>query len=182
MKRSSRLIMAAMFIVAVALILPFLLAAQDDMSSEEQNIEVAMQAIELWNNAGDVTVEEANEVFAFPVLRHGGLASGSEVNFGAASFTSLLNETVTFIWPDFEIQIENILADGDLVVVHTELSGTFEGLIGDDNIIRPGEFLEPDGLKHTWEFVFMYRFEDGKIVEEWWFWNTEYFAALSGQS
>ena len=156
------------------------LQAQDDLSQAEQNIELARRAInEVFNGGAGLTEETVAEIFApfFPF--HGGDRFGNVTNVGTSGTTTWFSDGVLDTWPDFQVQIEHIFAEGDLVIVHTTQRGTFEGYINQQNRILPGTALEPDGEQHEWEFVYMFRFEDGKIVEQWDFWNTEMIAAVA---
>jgi len=61
-------------------------------------------------------------------------------------------------FPDFLFTIEDMVAEGDKVVIRATMTGTQEGeLMG----------LPPSGKMLTMEAIAIRRFEDGKIVEEW---------------
>jgi predicted ester cyclase len=60
-------------------------------------------------------------------------------------------------FPDFRAEVEGLLADGDAVVAHLQLSGT-----------NTGEYRglpEPTGQAAQWEAVGIFRLVDGKIAE-----------------
>lgn len=61
-------------------------------------------------------------------------------------------------FPDAEVEIEHLVAEDDLLAVHRRLTGTHEG-----------EFMgiEPTGADVEIPGIAIYRFENGKTVEEW---------------
>jgi steroid delta-isomerase-like uncharacterized protein len=61
-------------------------------------------------------------------------------------------------FPDDQVQIEVITADGDLVSYRARESGTHKG-----------EFLKipATGKKATWTEIQFFRLKDGKVVEHW---------------
>jgi predicted ester cyclase len=61
-------------------------------------------------------------------------------------------------FPDFHVTTEDVLAEGDKVVVRFTDSGTYEG----------GEFgAAATGKRVTWTGVDIFRIADGKIIEGW---------------
>jgi ketosteroid isomerase-like protein len=70
--------------------------------------------------------------------------------------------------------VDNIIAQGDFVMVHTTFRGTQERPVETINgtIIRPSD----DGGEVTWDGVFIYRIADGRIAEEWYYWDNNLFA------
>ena len=61
-------------------------------------------------------------------------------------------------FPDWQDQIDEIVAEGDLVVLKITARGTHEGpLMG----------VEPTGEAVEWGMIEMVRLEDGKIAEQW---------------
>lgn len=61
-------------------------------------------------------------------------------------------------FPDFEVTIEDLLAEGNTVVQRSRISGTHEG-----------EFMDipPTGKSADIQGIVLYEIEDGKIVESW---------------
>jgi predicted SnoaL-like aldol condensation-catalyzing enzyme len=61
--------------------------------------------------------------------------------------------------PDFHAQINQIVADGDLVHIYNTVTGTHagEGFLG----------LPPTGNKMRFDVVDMFRLRDGKLCEHW---------------
>lgn len=61
-------------------------------------------------------------------------------------------------FPDWQDQIEEIVAEGDLVVIKIAARGTHSGpLLG----------IEPTGEAVQWGMIEMVRLADGKITEQW---------------
>jgi predicted ester cyclase len=66
-------------------------------------------------------------------------------------------------FPDMWVTVENIITEGDKAAVHWRVNGTHLGpLMG----------IPPTGRPVTFTGMTMYRFADGKIVENWWAYDT----------
>ncbi|TET85665.1 MAG: hypothetical protein E3J37_01425, partial [Anaerolineales bacterium] len=62
-------------------------------------------------------------------------------------------------FPDMKVTTEDIIAEGDKVVIRWTATGTHQGeLMG----------IPASGKQVTWTGMTIYRFADGKIVESWW--------------
>ena len=61
-------------------------------------------------------------------------------------------------FPDARATVLNVVAEGDLVVLHDSIRGRHDG-----------EFMgmPPTGNEAEWEFIHIFRVADGKIVERW---------------
>lgn len=61
-------------------------------------------------------------------------------------------------FPDAEVELEHLVAEGELLAIHRTLTGTHEG-----------EFMgnEPTGTEVEIPGMAIYRIEDGEIVTEW---------------
>jgi steroid delta-isomerase-like uncharacterized protein len=110
---------------------------------------------EVWNERREAAV---NELLAPDAAGH--LEGGLEVR-GPAEFhpvrTALLGA-----FPDFEVAVDQVIAQGDDVVVRWSAKGTHRGEdLGFPASNKPASFR---GI--TW-----LRFKDGKIVEGWDAWN-----------
>ena len=67
-------------------------------------------------------------------------------------------------FPDLKFEVDDVIADGDKVVVRWHATGTFENeLMGFSPNHEPGQPIEGIGID---------RFEDGKIAEAWGQWDT----------
>lgn len=76
---------------------------------------------------------------------------------------------------DVQATITRTAAAGDIVFVETNMRGTFERVT--TNTLA-GRTIAPTHEEETWTWLFVFRFEDGKIAEEWWYvdwpWETRY--------
>ena len=80
-----------------------------------------------------------------------GLPSGIEGD--RHFFTMLLNA-----FPDLEVTIEDLVAEGDRVVERLMIRGTHKGMFMG---------AAPTGKHVTWGFINIYRIADGKVVDLW---------------
>jgi steroid delta-isomerase-like uncharacterized protein len=62
-------------------------------------------------------------------------------------------------FPDLNVTVEDVIAEGDKVVTRVTIRGTHQGAIE--------EFGPPTGKKVEIKDITIHRIEDGKIVEEW---------------
>ena len=94
----------------------------------------------------EVVAEDFIEHEQFPVLE-----SGRE---GTRQFFQMMRSAFS----EFTMTMQDILADGDRVVVRGKMSGT-----------HPGDFMgiPATGLRIDVPFADFVRFEDGKVVEHW---------------
>ena len=61
-------------------------------------------------------------------------------------------------FPDLEVVIHSILAEGERVVVHKSFRGTQ---------LEPWRGIKPKGKRVEWELISIYGIRGGKIVEYW---------------
>ncbi len=80
-----------------------------------------------------------------------GLPSGIEGD--KRFFRMLLNA-----FPDLEVTIEDLVAEGDRVVERLTIRGTHQGMFMG---------VSPTGKSVTWGFINIYRVADDKVVELW---------------
>ncbi len=95
----------------------------------------------------------APELFAADFVDHGAAADRS----GVAGVQESVRAFVA-AFPDFQFQIESIIAEGDLVHVRGTISGTQQG---------PYAGAPASGKRAVWSAMDDFRFERGKIVERW---------------
>lgn len=70
----------------------------------------------------------------------------------------LIGQAITAGFPDVQVTVEDLLADGDKVIERTTARAT-----------HTGEFngIPPTGKPVTWTEIHIYRMEDGQIAELW---------------
>jgi steroid delta-isomerase-like uncharacterized protein len=95
-----------------------------------------------------------DELFAKDYAYHG--AGGAE--FVGREYIRDVIQGNFSAFPDFEVQVEQLLADGDRVVTYGKGRGTHEGdFMG----------IAPTGKTIEAPFITISRFENGRIAEEW---------------
>ena len=121
------------------------------MSTEENKALVRRIYEELWNR-GNLSV--AHEVIAPDFINH---AASPDSNRGPES----MRGSVTWArnaFPDVHFEIEELVAEGDIVAGRLTMSGTHEGsLMGEP----------PTGRSVRNNHMHFVRFRDGKAVEHW---------------
>ena len=112
--------------------------------------------VQAWNDRDLVSARELFDVDRF--VWHGPNDESSDPGF---SDQGLRNEFAAF--PDIRYEIADVIAEGDKVVVRLVEPATFTG-----------EWLgiPPTGNRVTLRGTSIFRFERGKIVEEWDRWDT----------
>ena len=66
--------------------------------------------------------------------------------------------TLLRAYPDLHVAVEDLIAEGDKVVCRNVVTGTHQGeYLG----------LPPTGRSVTYDEIFIFRFEDGRIAETW---------------
>jgi len=121
-------------------------------TTEDENEAVARRWYDEAINEGKLDV--IDEIAAPDILHHGGTFPDSE---GPDSVKGVLGALRTG-FPDVKHTIEDVITEDDLVVVRWTATGT-----------HTGEFqgVAPTGKQATWTGVGIFRFECGKIVEDW---------------
>ena len=115
----------------------------------EQNKATARRLYEEVINQGKL--ETADELLAPDAPSHTGVPPGPE---GLKRHVSMLRAA----FPDLHHSIEDVIAEGDKVVVRTTCTGT-----------HVGDFLgiPPTGRRFTQEHIHILRLEQGKVAEHW---------------
>ena len=120
----------------------------------EQNKAIVRRVPEEITSQGKL--ELIDELFSPDFVDHAfapelGLAPGRE---GIRQFISMLRTA----FPDIDIKPQDIIAEGDKVVVRNSAQGT-----------QQGEFMDlpPSGKHATWSEIHIVRLADGKIAEHW---------------
>jgi predicted ester cyclase len=116
------------------------------------NIEIARDYTRRVFNAHNPDL--ASEFVTPDVRWHGGTLGTVA---GVANLVALLRGFIGAL-PDLHAQEQDIVASGDTVVLRFVVEATHRGdLLG----------IAPTGRRVRWDAVDIYRFEDGKIAEEW---------------
>lgn len=121
------------------------------MTEAERNKAVVERLVRDIVNGGQV--ELLDEVLADDFVAHGVGSAPA----GADGMRGLIAAWRT-AFPDWQDHIDEIVAEGDLVVLKITASGTHDGpLLG----------IEPTGEAVQWGMIEMVRLADGKITEQW---------------
>lgn len=119
-------------------------------TTTEDNKRFARRAVEEFN---EQNLAVFDELFAEDVIDH----SPSGETKGREGPREGL-ETLYTAFPDLEISIDDLIAEGDTVALRSTHRGTHEGKFMD---------IEPTGKQIKIENIVFARFEDGKVVERW---------------
>jgi predicted ester cyclase len=116
------------------------------------NVEIARDYTRRVFNAHNPDL--ASEFVTPDVRWHGGTLGTVE---GVANLVALLRGFIGAL-PDLHAEEQDIVANGDTVVLRFVVEATHKGeLLG----------IAPTGRKVRWDAVDIYRLKDGKITEEW---------------
>jgi predicted ester cyclase len=142
--------------VFILILLCFVFGCQQQGAKmEEENKKMVRRIIEEAFNKGDL--EAADEIIATNYVGH--IIGGPRPELkGPEGFKQWVTMTRA-VFPDFQITIDEMIAEGDKVAFRTTWRGTHKGKL-------PGG-LAPTGKQVTGTGMSIIRFEDGKQVELW---------------
>ncbi len=123
----------------------------DHSAAMEEHKRVVRRVYEEFTNQRKLDL--APELFSADFVDHGATADRS----GVAGVQESVRAFVA-AFPDFQFQIESMIAEGDLVHVRGTISGTQQG---------PYAGAPASGKHAVWSAMDDFRFESGKIVERW---------------
>ncbi|MCL7418099.1 MAG: ester cyclase [Halalkalicoccus sp.] len=123
------------------------------LNVEEQNKGLVRRFVREVVNAGDYEV--VDELFAAEYVRHD--PTLPEEKRGPGGFKETVEMWRT-AFPDVEMTIDAMVAEGDLVAFRATETGTHEGTFMG---------IEPTGKRVELTGNVMHRLEDGKLVETW---------------
>lgn len=104
-------------------------------------------------NKGDMSVVE--ELIDQNYIEHGGPVGQPSGIEGFKQFIAM----VATAFPDFQVSIEDLIAEGDKVVARVTVRGTHKGtLMGN---------IPPTGKHATWTGIDIFQIAGGKIVGRW---------------
>jgi steroid delta-isomerase-like uncharacterized protein len=128
------------------------------MMSVEENKAIALRGIEeVWNQGN---LDAADEIYATDYVYHD---PGNPAGWHGLEGIKQAVSTYRAAYPDLHFTVEDIVAEGDKVVVRWTGVGTHNGeLMG---IPPTGKLVATPGLN-------LIRYKEGKAVEEWSGWDT----------
>jgi len=118
------------------------------------NTALVLYIVEKFWNQKNVSV--LGETHSSDSIAHNPIIPGHPLPFDFYKQACLLHIAA---FPDLKVTTDDIIAEGDKVVIRWTVTGTHQGeLMG----------IPASGRQVTWPGFTIYRFADGKIVENWW--------------
>ena len=127
--------------------------------SIEENKAIVRRWLEAWNT-GDVG--PLQDLIAPDYVAH--FSSRTVRPESAVEWYRQLISGDRFVYPDFHVTTEDLLADGDKVIGRWTWGGTNQG----ESKTPWGTIVPPTGKKVTSTCITITRIAGGKIAEEWW--------------
>ena len=122
--------------------------------STEENKAVVRRWFEAFNKGKEAAMAAVDELFAPTYVGHG---TGVVPDVDRAGAKQMAQAYFT-AFPDLHLAVEDLIAEGDKVVVRATISGTHQG----DFMGMP-----PTGTQVSFTATAIDRFEAGKFVESW---------------
>ena len=101
-------------------------------------------------------LEALDEVMAIDFISHAPQYPGTLAGLAGAKQSHRINLAV---FPDFKVEIQDLIAEGDQVVMRFKAGGTHTGV--------PLFDVPPSGRRFDIEGISIFRLVNGKIVEHW---------------
>ena len=122
-----------------------------DCATEDQNVAAAQQWYAVFGTEDDAALADLVQP---DILHHWGIGEDTST---AEDLIARADAFAT-AFPDFQATVDEVLADGDFVVIRWIATGTQSGPFFD---------VEPGGVKATWSGINVFQFACGKIAESW---------------
>lgn len=124
------------------------------MSAEENKVTVRRLAEEVFNKGGMSVVPE--------LIAHDYVYNSPFGEFKGPLGFLLFAAMTRSAFPDIHMTIDDMVAEGDKVVISWNVSGTHQGPLQEGNLKE----IPPTGKKVKWTGITIYRIVDGKVIEE----------------
>ncbi|WP_336514666.1 ester cyclase [Pollutibacter soli] len=119
---------------------------------------------EVWNNKN---VSAIDKLMSPDCIPHGIPDENRKPIVGVSGFKKFYDGFLQS-FPDIQIEIKDLIAEGDMVVTRCEARFTHTGT---DFQTSANKKSSPDGRSYTFPGVSITRIKDGKIVEGWNHWD-----------
>lgn len=120
--------------------------------SRDETAEVARQYLDVWNTKD---LSQFDTLASPDVVHHWAQAVEDTTGIDALKAST---ETFFQAFPDMQMSFDDIIVEGDMVVIRWTLTGTHEG---------PFFGIEPTGITAEWTGINIYRIECGQVAESW---------------
>lgn len=127
-------------------------------SVEENETLVRRFYEEVWNNAN---IDLVGQLFADEFGRHYGNRL-DEGGFDIPALTARIRERRLVVFPDFQVMVEDLFGEGDLVVARTYWTGTHSA-----DLNHPDLETAATGIQIGYSGIALFRIACGKIAEQW---------------
>jgi steroid delta-isomerase-like uncharacterized protein len=157
------LVYQPLFLVLLATAVGLSIAGRGQTSETERNREVVKRHLELMNRG---EWRQAAEYFAPDVQHH--LGNWQTRTEGIVRGKKVLTDNLVDIFktfPDWKMEIVEMVADGDSVVVRCQVSGTHRGVAA--RAVNGGLLVgvQPTGKRFEVQHIHWYKVHDGKITD-----------------
>lgn len=127
----------------------------------ETNKMLALGALERGFNQGDLSVWD--EIVAVGGIDHQE-KEGTEFREHLKEMVKLMRSA----FPDLHFDVHHALAEGDVVALHSTMTGTHQGVFS----VGPFRSLAPTGKRVSVRHMHFLRWEGGKNTDLWHLWDT----------
>lgn len=173
-------ILVAVLLVAALALMGFV--RSDNTDVVQDNVDIALKLVEdVWNN-GNMSV--VPELYSSSFVWHPPSDVGALGKRPCACRFGLFEAAGSEL-AGTHLEVNDIVAQDDMVVVHYKLDASvadptmrnvasYAGISGPE---EQGYHYHGRAITYArkhWNGVFMLRFENGKIAEEWWYWDNDF--------
>ncbi len=118
------------------------------------NKAIIRRLTEVWNQG---KIELLDDMLADDYLHHEQLRPTTT----REAYAAWVQDTRSAL-PDLLLTTENLVAEGDMVAARWTFQGTHQG-----DLLGPGGMISATGKRVTVSGITLFRFADGKLVEDW---------------
>jgi steroid delta-isomerase-like uncharacterized protein len=152
MRKFGKIISYLILVISFAILMGFMAEGESNKAVIEENKAIMDRLGELWNT-GNLAI--ADEIFGADFVNH-------DPNHPEVTNLESYKGYVAAIragFPDFHVTTEDLIAEGDKVAGRWIITATHQGELAG---------IPATGIEATWTGMTIWRFADGKIVEDWW--------------